>query len=133
MVVEPTVVGEGSPPHRCTTTTLIANELRKDDASPTEFGEGSTASLRQVNVLTAHDEASRCSSTRCRARPPNTIRIDLYDTTRGIVLGEFTPGPSRRDVCNAKWDARLTKRWFEAVAEIEAGVRSGRVVPLGLE
>jgi hypothetical protein len=61
------------------------------------------------------------------------IRIDLYDTSRGIVLGEFTPGPGRAYGFNATWNARLVRRWHEAAAAIEDGIRSGRITPLGAE
>jgi hypothetical protein len=59
------------------------------------------------------------------------IRIDLYDTSRGILLGEFTPGPGRRYGFDPIWNAHLVRRWREAAAEIEAGIRTGRIVPLG--
>jgi hypothetical protein len=61
------------------------------------------------------------------------IRIDLYDTTKGIVLGEFTPGPGRRYDFNAEWDERLTRLWHEAAAELKEGIRTGRITPLGPE
>lgn len=61
------------------------------------------------------------------------IRLDLYDTSRGIVLGEFTPGPGRRYGFNPTWNARLVQRWNEAAAEIEEGIRTGRITPLGAE
>lgn len=58
------------------------------------------------------------------------IRIDLYDTSRGVVLGEFTPGPGRRYDVLPDWDERLSLRWREAAAELEEGIRSGRIHPL---
>lgn len=58
------------------------------------------------------------------------IRIDLYDTSRGVVLGEFTPGPGRRYDFLPAWDERLSRRWREAARELEEGLRSGRVQPL---
>lgn len=58
------------------------------------------------------------------------IRIDLYDTSRGVVLGEFTPGTGRRYGFLPEWEERLSRRWREAAAELEEGVRSGRVQPL---
>jgi len=61
------------------------------------------------------------------------IRIDLYDSHRGVVLGEFTPGPGRAYGFNAEWNARLVRRWQEATAALEEGLRSGRVTPLGAE
>lgn len=61
------------------------------------------------------------------------IRIDLYDTSRGIVLGEFTPGPGQRYGLNPEWNARFVRRWHEAANEIVEGIRSGRITPLGPE
>ena len=61
------------------------------------------------------------------------IRIDLYDSTKGVVLGEFTPGPGRRDAFDAEWDERLTRRWHEAAAAIDRGIRSGEMSPLSPE
>ena len=58
------------------------------------------------------------------------LRVDLYDTTRGIVLGEFTPGPGIRDGFNAEWEERLARRWREAAQTLEEGLRSGRIKPL---
>lgn len=58
------------------------------------------------------------------------IRIDLCDTSRGVVLGEFTPGPGRRYDFRPDWDERLRRRWQEAAAELEEGIRSGRIEPL---
>lgn len=59
------------------------------------------------------------------------IRVDLYDTTRGIVLGEFTPGPGGRHRFNADWNERLVKRWHEAAETLLTGVRDGTVQMLG--
>ncbi|MFO8150112.1 MAG: ATP-grasp fold amidoligase family protein [Trueperaceae bacterium] len=61
------------------------------------------------------------------------IRIDLYDTSRGIVLGEFTPGPGQRFGFDAEWNARFVRRWHEAADAIVEGIRSGRITPLGPE
>ena len=58
------------------------------------------------------------------------IRIDLYDTSRGVVLGEFTPGPGRRYAFLPDWDVRLSRRWREAAAALEEGIGSGRIRPL---
>jgi hypothetical protein len=61
------------------------------------------------------------------------IRIDLYDTSRGIVLGEFTPGPGQRYGLDPEWNARFVRRWHEAADAIIEGIRSGRITPLGPE
>ena len=61
------------------------------------------------------------------------IRIDLYDTTRGIVLGEFTPGPGRADRLHPEWDERFTDLWQAAARRTAEDIRSGRSIPLGPE
>ncbi len=58
------------------------------------------------------------------------IRVDLYSTSRGVVLGEFTPGPGGRHNFVPEWDDRLTRRWLETARELEDGIRSGRIQPL---
>lgn len=58
------------------------------------------------------------------------LRVDLYDTSRGIIFGEFTPGPGPRRGYNAEWEARLARRWFEAANTLEQGLRSGSIKPL---
>ena len=59
------------------------------------------------------------------------MRVDLYDTTRGIVFGEFTPGPGAgRRGLNTEWEERLAKRWLEAAKTLEDGLRSGKIKPL---
>lgn len=59
------------------------------------------------------------------------MRIDAYDTTRGIVLGEFTPGPGRTHEFNDEWNDYLLRRWYEAEAALLEGMRSGTITPLG--
>lgn len=58
------------------------------------------------------------------------VRIDLYDTERGVVFGEFTPGPGRRYAFLPAWEERLRRRWHEAASALEEGIRSGRVRPM---
>ncbi len=58
------------------------------------------------------------------------IRVDLYDTSRGVVVGELTPGPGRRYKFSAAWDDRLSRRWHEVAQDLQDGVRSGRIRPL---
>ncbi|MFO7544632.1 MAG: ATP-grasp fold amidoligase family protein [Trueperaceae bacterium] len=62
--------------------------------------------------------------------PMPFLRVDLYDSHRGIVLGEFTPGPGGRRLFNQEWTERLTRRWHEAAAELEARLASGELKPL---
>lgn len=62
--------------------------------------------------------------------PMPFLRVDLYDSHRGIVLGEFTPGPGGRRLFNQEWTERLTRRWHEAAAELEARLANGELEPL---
>ena len=59
------------------------------------------------------------------------IRVDVYDSSRGIVLGEFTPGPGRRYGLNEEWNAIFVQRWHEAAEALLDGLRSGTIRPLG--
>lgn len=59
------------------------------------------------------------------------IRVDVYDSSRGIVLGEFTPGPGRRYQLNEEWNAIFVQRWHEAAEALLDGLRSGTITPLG--
>lgn len=61
------------------------------------------------------------------------MRVDLYDTSRGIVFGEFTPGPGSRHGFTPEWDARLAQLWREAAARLDHDIRSGTIRPLGPE
>ena len=59
------------------------------------------------------------------------IRVDVYDSSRGIVLGELTPGPGRRYRLNEEWNAYFVQRWHEAAEALLEGLRSGAISPLG--
>jgi hypothetical protein len=59
------------------------------------------------------------------------IRVDVYDSSRGVVLGEFTPGPGRRYRLNEEWNAIFVQRWHEAAEALIEGLRSGAITPLG--
>ena len=59
------------------------------------------------------------------------IRVDVYDSSRGIVLGEFTPGPGRSYRLNEEWNAYFVQRWHEAAEALLDGLRSGAITPLG--
>lgn len=58
------------------------------------------------------------------------IRIDLYDTHRGVVLGELTPSPGGLNMLNPEWDARLAGRWHESAKALEQGLATGEIKPL---
>jgi hypothetical protein len=100
------------------------------DWKPVDVGQASDLLDSSLEVP---DHASQlvaiAKSTSARLCYP-FIRIDLYDTTRGIVLGEFTPGPGRRHEWNAEWNERLVAWWFEAARTLEDRLRSGKVQPL---
>lgn len=65
-----------------------------------------------------------------RQIPLPFMRIDLYDSHRGVVLGEFTPGPGGLRQFNDEWQARFIRLYREAAAELEAGLRTGAIAPL---
>ena len=58
------------------------------------------------------------------------IRIDLYNSTRGVILGELTPGPGKRHEFNPEWDERMSNRWHEAARKLEGDLQAGRITPL---
>jgi hypothetical protein len=61
------------------------------------------------------------------------IRVDLYDTDRGVVFGEFTPGPGLIETFTDAWSERLRIRWLEAEADLLERIASGALVPLVAE
>src|SRR5690554_2588461 len=65
-----------------------------------------------------------------RQIPLPFMRIDLYDSHRGVDLGEFTPGPGGLRQFNDEWQARFIRLYREAAAELEAGLRTGAIAPL---
>ena len=58
------------------------------------------------------------------------IRVDLYNTSVGVRLGEPTPGPGGRHRFLPEWDERLGRLWRAAADDLAEGIRSGRVQPL---
>ncbi len=81
------------------------------------------APLRGRELIAVAEEAASCL---CYP----FIRMDLYDTSRGVVVGELTPGPGRRHELDPEWDARFARRWHEAAANLRRDLRTGRIVPL---
>lgn len=77
------------------------------------------------------DEAVALAERAARSLCYPFIRIDMYVTDRGIVLGELTPGPGRRYLFNDEWNRYMVRRWHEAANEIVDGIASGRITPLG--
>lgn len=62
--------------------------------------------------------------------PTPFMRVDLYDTQRGTVLGEFTPGAGGLYRLNEEWKRRMARRWRETATALENGLRSGAIEPL---
>ncbi|MEU4207413.1 ATP-grasp fold amidoligase family protein [Rothia terrae] len=56
------------------------------------------------------------------------VRIDLYNTTRGIVLGEITRGPGPASMYIAPFDAEVGKKWLIAEARQTLEYQAGRPV-----
>ena len=89
--------------------------------SPTSDGLSLPAAFPEMLA-----EAERVSG----AIPTPFIRIDMYDTHRGPVLGELTPGPGTLYTLNEEWYRRFTRRWHESARELESALVSGAVTPL---
>ena len=49
------------------------------------------------------------------------VRIDLYDTARGVFIGEITPHPGRTCVYIDYWERYLGKMWERAEKELKNG------------
>lgn len=62
--------------------------------------------------------------------PTPFMRVDMYDTHRGGVLGEFTPGSGGMYSLNLEWKERFTRRWHETASELERALASGERQPL---
>lgn len=54
------------------------------------------------------------------------VRVDLYDTSRGIVFGELTRCPGERKVYYAKHDAAMGLVWGQARWRLELDILRGR-------
>jgi hypothetical protein len=61
------------------------------------------------------------------------IRMDLYATNRGIVFGEFTPGPGGLNFFKPEVYERLGRLWYEAEALVLERIRTGELQLLGPE
>lgn len=57
-------------------------------------------------------------------------RIDMYSTTRGLVLGELTLTPGSSQVYTPEHDARMGAVWEDAQVERDLDLRGGR--PFGI-
>lgn len=57
------------------------------------------------------------------------VRVDLYATPRGPVLGELTPGPGGKQTYSLDHDAQLGAAWNDAEVRLQRDLARGR--PLG--
>ncbi len=46
------------------------------------------------------------------------VRVDLYDTCKGVYFGEITPHPGMEILLNNEWDEELGKLWEKAEREL---------------
>lgn len=54
-------------------------------------------------------------------------RVDLYETSRGVVLGEITAAPSSgREKFKAEHDERLGRLWIDATVRLDEEIADGR-------
>lgn len=61
--------------------------------------------------------------------PVPFVRVDVYETKRGVVFGELTPYPGNYESFNSKWDQRLGALYEEAETELLArGVQWSRLL-----
>lgn len=58
------------------------------------------------------------------------IRVDLYETTRGVVFGELTPLPGGRQHFAAEVDARLGAMWEDAERRLAGEIMATGVLDL---
>lgn len=92
--------------------------------------------LRQKEVsdrleLPASFEKLRALAERASGHIPTPfMRVDLYDTHRGGVLGEFTPGSGGMYSLNQEWKERFTRRWHETATALERALATGERQPL---
>lgn len=54
------------------------------------------------------------------------VRVDLYQTPHGLVLGELTPTPGGRQRYRAEHDAMMGLEWVRAQARLEQDLAAGR-------
>lgn len=60
------------------------------------------------------------------AVPTPMIRVDLYNTSQGICLGEFTIMPGGQQQYRADHDAMLGRLWEQAAARLQRDLSNGR-------
>lgn len=58
--------------------------------------------------------------------PTKFMRIDLFETQRGPVLGEFTPFPGGFSTFHATYDELLGEYWLESEAQLHWDYKVGR-------
>jgi len=55
------------------------------------------------------------------------IRVDLYDTSQGIVCGELDEFPGMTCSLSTKWDEICKEEWRRSAAELETRINSGQM------
>ena len=60
-----------------------------------------------------------------KAVPLPFVRVDLYATTAGVVVGELTLGPGGDQYLRAEEDVRLGRMWERAQVRLEMDLASG--------
>lgn len=66
-----------------------------------------------------------------RVAPLPFLRVDLYATTRGVVMGELTLGPGGKQYLRAEEDVRFGRLWERAQVRLESDLYTG-ARPYGL-
>ncbi|MFC0358344.1 ATP-grasp fold amidoligase family protein [Kytococcus schroeteri] len=66
-----------------------------------------------------------------RVAPLPFLRVDLYATTRGVVMGELTLGPGGNQYLRAEDDVRFGRLWERAQVRLESDLYTG-ARPYGL-
>lgn len=54
------------------------------------------------------------------------VRVDLYQTPRGLILGELTPTPGGRQRYRGEHDAYMGLEWVKAQSRLEQDLAAGR-------
>lgn len=94
------------------------------DFGPVAIGRKHDPAIEVPPSLAQMVEAARHLS---RAVGLPFCRVDLYDTSRGIVLGEVTRAPNGgNDRYTEEHDQLLGRRWLDGAARLSADLSAGR-------
>ncbi|GAB3843634.1 hypothetical protein GCM10028800_05690 [Nesterenkonia populi] len=75
------------------------------------------------------EEISETARHLSRAAGMPFVRVDLYQTPRGLVLGELTPTPGGRQRYRREHDEKMGRAWIRAEVRLQQDLAAGR--PLG--